>query len=173
MEDLKVLIREIQDYPKPGILFYDLTTLLKDPQGFHSLVDRLCEQYNGTKVDLVVGIEARGFIFAPALAYRLNAGFVPVRKPKKLPAKTASVTYDLEYGTDQLDIHADAIKPGQSVLICDDLLATGGTAAAAVKLIRQLGGEVAGAAFAVELTFLDGRAKLPGLHVFSLLKYDK
>jgi adenine phosphoribosyltransferase len=173
MEDLKVLIREIQDYPKPGILFYDLTTLLKDPKGFHSLVDRLCEQYNGTKVDLVVGIEARGFIFAPALAYRLNAGFVPVRKPKKLPAKTASVTYDLEYGTDQLDIHADSIKPGQKVLICDDLLATGGTAAAAVKLIRQLGGEVAGAAFAVELTFLNGRAKLPGLHVFSLLKYDK
>lgn len=173
MEDLKVLIREIQDYPKPGILFYDLTTLLKDPKGFHSLVDRLCEQYNGTKVDLVAGIEARGFIFAPALAYRLNAGFVPVRKPKKLPGKTASVTYDLEYGTDQLDIHADAIRPGQSVLICDDLLATGGTAAAAVKLIRQLGGEVAGAAFAVELTFLNGRAKLPGLHVFSLLKYDK
>jgi adenine phosphoribosyltransferase len=173
MEDLKVLIREIQDYPKPGILFYDLTTLLKDPKGFHALVDRLCEQYSGTKVDLVVGIEARGFIFAPALAYRLNAGFVPVRKPKKLPGKTASITYDLEYGTDQLDIHADAIKPGQSVLVCDDLLATGGTAAAAVKLIRQLGGEVAGAAFAVELTFLNGRAKLPGLHVFSLLKYDK
>jgi adenine phosphoribosyltransferase len=173
MEDLKVLIREIQDYPKPGILFYDLTTLLKDPKGFHALVDRLCEQYGGTKVDLVVGIEARGFIFAPALAYRLNAGFVPVRKPKKLPGKTASITYDLEYGTDQLDIHADAIKPGQSVLVCDDLLATGGTAAAAVKLIRQLGGEVAGAAFAVELTFLNGRAKLPGLHVFSLLKYDK
>jgi adenine phosphoribosyltransferase len=122
---------------------------------------------------LVVGIEARGFIFAPALAYRLNAGFVPVRKPKKLPGKTASITYDLEYGTDQLDIHADAIKPGQSVLVCDDLLATGGTAAAAVKLIRQLGGEVAGAAFAVELTFLNGRAKLPDLHVFSLLKYDK
>ena len=173
MEDLKVLIREIQDYPKPGILFYDLTTLLKDPRGFHSLVDRLCEQYTGTKVDLVVGIEARGFIFAPALAYRLNAGFVPVRKPKKLPGKTASITYDLEYGTDQLDIHADSIKPGQKVLICDDLLATGGTAAAAVKLIRQLGGEVAGAAFAVELTFLNGRAKLPGLQVFSLLKYDK
>jgi adenine phosphoribosyltransferase len=173
MEDLKVLIREIPDYPKPGILFYDLTTLLKDPKGFHSLVDRLCDQYNGTKVDLVVGIEARGFIFAPALAYRLNAGFVPVRKPKKLPGKTSSVTYDLEYGTDQLDIHADAVKPGQSVLICDDLLATGGTAAAAVKLIEQLGGKVAGAAFAVELTFLNGRAKLPGIHVFSLLQYGK
>jgi adenine phosphoribosyltransferase len=173
MEDLKVLIREIQDYPKPGILFYDLTTLLKDPKGFHSLVDRLCDQYNGTKVDLVVGIEARGFIFAPALAYRLNAGFVPVRKPKKLPGKTTSVTYDLEYGTDQLDIHSDAIQPGQKVLICDDLLATGGTAAAAVKLIQQLGGVVAGAAFAVELSFLNGRAKLPGVHVFSLLQYDK
>ena len=173
MDDLKVLIREIPDYPKPGILFYDLTTLLKDPKGFHSLVDRLCDQYKGTKVDLVVGIEARGFIFAPALAYRLNAGFVPVRKPKKLPGKTSSVTYSLEYGTDQLEIHADAIKPGQSVLICDDLLATGGTAAAAVKLIEQLGGKVAGAAFAVELGFLNGRARLPGVHVFSLLQYDK
>ena len=172
MDDLKVLIREIPDYPKPGILFYDLTTLLKDPKGFHSLVDRLCDQYKGTKVDLVVGIEARGFIFAPALAYRLNAGFVPVRKPKKLPGKTSSVTYSLEYGTDQLEIHADAIKPGQSVLICDDLLATGGTAAAAVKLIEQLGGKVAGAAFAVELGFLNGRARLPGVHVFSLLQYD-
>jgi adenine phosphoribosyltransferase len=173
MDDLKALIREIPDYPKPGILFYDLTTLLKDPKGFHSLVDRLCDQYNGTKVDLVAGIEARGFIFAPALAYRLKAGFVPVRKPKKLPGKTTSVTYDLEYGTDQLDIHTDAVKPGQSVLICDDLLATGGTAAAAVKLIEQLGGKVAGAAFAVELGFLNGRAKLPGIHVFSLLQFDK
>jgi adenine phosphoribosyltransferase len=173
MNDLKALIREIPDYPKPGILFYDLTTLLKDPVGFHSLVDRMCEQYNGAKVDIVAGIEARGFIFAPALAYRLNAGFVPIRKPKKLPGKTASVTYQLEYGTDQLDIHQDAINPGQTVLICDDLLATGGTAAAAVKLIGQLGGTVAGAAFAVELTFLNGRAKLPGLNVFSLLKYDK
>jgi adenine phosphoribosyltransferase len=173
MTELKSLIREIPDYPKPGILFYDLTTLLKDPTGFHSLVDQLCEQYNGTKVDIVAGIEARGFIFAPALAYRLGAGFVPVRKPKKLPGKTASVTYQLEYGTDQLELHQDAIKPGQTVLICDDLLATGGTAAATVKLIEQLGGKVAGAAFAVELTFLNGRAKLPGLHVFSLLKYDK
>jgi len=173
MNDLKALIREIPDYPKPGILFYDLTTLLKDPVGFHSLVDRMCEQYNGAKVDIVAGIEARGFIFAPALAYRLNAGFVPIRKPKKLPGKTASVTYQLEYGTDQLDIHQDAINPGQTVLICDDLLATGGTAAAAVKLIAQLGGTVAGAAFAVELTFLNGRAKLPGLNAFSLLKYDK
>src|SRR6202453_215360 len=136
MDDLKALIREIPDYPKPGILFYDLTTLLKDPKGFHALVDRLCDQYNGTKVDLVAGIEARGFIFAPALAYRLNAGFVPVRKPKKLPGKTTSVTYALEYGTDQLDTHTDAIRPGQSVRTCDDLLAAGGTAAGAVKLIE-------------------------------------
>ena len=173
MDELKKLIREIPDYPKPGILFYDLTTLLKDPKGFHSLVDKLCEHYNGRKVDLVAGIEARGLIFAPALAYRLGAGFIPVRKPKKLPAKVSSVTYQLEYGTDQLDIHHDAVQKGQRVLLCDDLLATGGTAAAAVQLIKQLGGEVAGAAFAVELSFLNGRAKLPGVDVFSLLKYDK
>jgi adenine phosphoribosyltransferase len=173
MDDLKKLIREIPDHPKPGILFYDLTTLLQDPQGFHSLVDRLCEHYNGKKVDIVAGIEARGFIFAPALAYRLGAGFVPVRKPKKLPWKTDSVTYQLEYGSDQLEIHQDAVKPGQSVLLCDDLLATGGTASAAIQLVRKLGGDVAGAAFAVELSFLNGRAKLPGVDVFSLLKYDK
>lgn len=172
MDDLKKLIREIPDYPKPGILFYDLTTLLQDPEGFHSLVDRLCGHYEGKHVDLVAGIEARGFIFAPALAYHLGAGFVPVRKPKKLPWKTASVSYQLEYGTDTLEIHEDAIKKGQRVLLCDDLLATGGTAAAAINLIRKLGGEVVGAAFAVELNFLNGRAKLPGFDVFSLLKYD-
>jgi adenine phosphoribosyltransferase len=173
MDDLKKLIREIPDHPEPGILFYDLTTLLKDRHGFHLLVDRLCEHYNGKKVDIVAGIEARGFIFAPALAYRLGAGFVPVRKPKKLPWKTASVTYQLEYGSDQLEIHEDAVRPGQSVLLCDDLLATGGTAAAAISLVRRLGGEVTGAAFAVELNFLHGRAKLPGIDVFSLLKYDQ
>src|SRR5271154_2600419 len=172
MEDLKKLIREIPDYPKPGILFYDLTTLLQDKKGFHQLVDQLCEHYAGKQVDAVAGIEARGFIFAPALAYRLGAGFVPVRKPKKLPWKTASVTYQLEYGSDQLEIHSDAIRPGQAVLLSDDLLATGGTAAAAINLIGQLGGKVVGAAFAVELNFLHGRAKLPGLDVFSLLKYD-
>lgn len=172
MDDLKKLIREIPDHPKPGILFYDLTTLLQDPRGFHSLVDKLCEHYNGKKVDIVAGIEARGFIFAPALAYRLGAGFVPVRKPKKLPWKTESVTYQLEYGSDQLEIHRDAVRAGQRVLVCDDLLATGGTASAAIKLVRQLGGDVAGAAFAVELTFLNGRAKIPGIDVFSLLKYD-
>ena len=172
VDELKKLIREIPDYPKPGILFYDLTTLLKDRRGFHSLVDRLCDHYADRKVDLVVGIEARGFIFAPALAYRLGAGFVPVRKPKKLPAKVAQVSYQLEYGTDTLEIHQDAITPGQTVIISDDLLATGGTAAATIELVRQLGGKVAGAAFAVELTFLNGRAKLPGIDVFSLIGYD-
>jgi adenine phosphoribosyltransferase len=172
MDDLKKLIREVPDYPKPGILFYDLTTLLKDKHGFHNLVDRLCDHYADRKVDVVVGIEARGFILAPALAYRLGSGFVPVRKPKKLPAKTAQVSYQLEYGTDTLEIHEDAIRPGQSVIISDDLLATGGTAAATVQLVRQLGGIVNGAAFAVELTFLKGRSKLPGLDVFSLIQYD-
>jgi adenine phosphoribosyltransferase len=172
MEDLKKLIREIPDYPKPGILFYDLTTLLKDRHGFQKLVDQLCDHYANRQVDVVVGVEARGFIFAPALAYRLGAGFVPVRKPKKLPAKTAQVCYQLEYGTDTLEIHRDAIEPGQTVIISDDLLATGGTAAATVNLVQQLGGIVIGVAFAVELTFLQGRAKLPGLDVFSLIQYD-
>src|ERR1700675_2802961 len=173
MDELKKLIREVPDYPKPGILFYDLTTLLKDKKGFHTLIDLLCEHYDGHKVDIVAGIEARGFIFAPALAYRLGAGFVPVRKPQKLPAKTASVSYALEYGTDTLKIHEDAVKPGQSVIICDDLLATGGTAAATAKLVEKLGGKVEGAAFAVELTFLNGRSKLNGVDIFSLIQYDK
>src|SRR5579863_9450511 len=173
MNHLKEFIREVPDYPKAGILFYDLTTLLKNAIAFHSLVDELCGHYAGEKVDTVVGIEARGFILAPALAYRLQAGFVPVRKPKKLPGKTVSVTYQLEYGTDTLEIHQDAIKPGQSVLISDDLLATGGTAAATAQLVRNLGGEVAGASFAVELTFLNGRGKLPGMDVFTMIQYDK
>ena len=173
MNDLKKLIREVPDWPKPGILFYDLTTLLKDKRGFRMLIDRMCEHYANKKIDVVVGIEARGFIFAPALAYHLGAGFVPVRKPKKLPARTARVTYDLEYGTDSLEIHEDAAGAGQRVLVCDDLLATGGTAAAAVKLVSGLGAEVAGVGFAVELTFLNGRTKLPGLDVFSLIQYDK
>jgi adenine phosphoribosyltransferase len=173
MDDLKQLIREVADYPKPGILFYDLTTLLKDKKGFRTLIDRLCQHYDGHKIDLVAGIEARGFIFAPALAYRLGAGFVPVRKPKKLPAKTRQVSYALEYGTDSMEMHEDAVKPGERVLLCDDLLATGGTAAAAIQLIRALGGVVEGAAFAVELNFLKGRAKLAGVDVFSLMRYDK
>ena len=173
MNHLKELIREVPDYPKPGILFYDLTTLLKNATGFHSLVDALCDHYAGQKVDAVVGIEARGFILAPALAYRLGAGFVPVRKPKKLPSKAVSVTYDLEYGTDTLEIHEDAIRPGARVLISDDLLATGGTAAATVALIQKLGGKVVGASFAVELTFLNGRKRLPGIDVFTMIQYDK
>jgi adenine phosphoribosyltransferase len=173
MDELKKLIREVPDYPKPGILFYDLTTLLKDKKGFHLLIDRLCERYSGHHIDLVAGIEARGFIFAPALAYSLNAGFIPIRKPKKLPAKTAGIDYALEYGTDTLEIHEDAVQKGQRVLLCDDLLATGGTAAAAVQLIRNLGGIVDGTAFAVELTFLKGRSRLANLDVFSLVQYDK
>jgi adenine phosphoribosyltransferase len=173
MDELKKLIREVPDHPKPGILFYDLTTLLKDKKGFHLLIDRLCGHYANHHIDIVAGIEARGFIFAPALAYRLGAGFVPVRKPKKLPAKTVQVSYALEYGTDTLEVHEDAVQKGQRVLVCDDLLATGGTAAATVQLIRKLGGEVEGAAFAVELIFLSGRAKLTGLDVFSLIQYDK
>src|SRR5271154_2204922 len=144
MDDLKKLIREVPDYPKPGILFYDLTTILKDKQGFHNLVNQLCDHYEGHTIDVVAGIEARGFIFAPALAYRLGAGFVPIRKPKKLPSKTASVTYQLEYGSDQLEIHEDAVRPGDQVLLCDDLLATGGTAAASIDLVRKLGGKVVG-----------------------------
>jgi adenine phosphoribosyltransferase len=173
MDDLKKLIREVPDYPKPGVLFYDLTTLLKDKAGFHTMIDRLCEHYSGHTIDIVAGIEARGFIFAPALAYRLGAGFVPVRKPKKLPAKTSSITYALEYGTDTLELHEDAIQPGQTVIICDDLLATGGTAAATAKLIQRLGGTVEGAAFAVELTFLNGRSRLADIDIFSLIQYDK
>src|SRR6201984_1339143 len=173
MDDLKKLIREVPDYPKPGILFYDLTTLLKDKQGFHTLIDRLCEHYQGHTVDVVAGIEARGFIFAPVLAYRLGEGFVPIRKPKNPPAETASVSYALEYGTDTLEIHEDAVRPGQGVIICDDLLATGGTASARAELVEKLGGLVEGAAFAVELTFLCGRQKLNGVDVFSLIQYDK
>jgi adenine phosphoribosyltransferase len=171
-DHLKKLIRHIPDFPKPGILFYDITTLLRDKTGLATLIDALAEHYIGQQIDQVVGIEARGFIFAPALAYRLNAGFVPIRKPKKLPGKRVSVTYDLEYGSDTIEIHEGAIEKGSRVLLVDDLLATGGTMAAAVKLVRQLGGEVAGVAFAVELDFLDGRQRLAGLDVFSLLHYN-
>ena len=173
MEDLKKLIREVPDWPKPGILFYDITTLLKDPGGFRSTIDGLKDHYRETQVDVVLGIEARGFIFAPALAYALGAGFVPVRKPKKLPAECASITYALEYGTDTLEMHKDAIGQGQRVLIVDDLLATGGTAAAAARMVQNAGGVVAGMGFVVELTFLKGRERLAGHDVFSLLQYDK
>lgn len=173
MNQLKQLIREVPDFPKTGILFYDITTLLKDRQGLRDTIDGLKSPYAELGVDVVLGIEARGFIFAPALAYALGAGFVPVRKPKKLPADCARVSYDLEYGTDTLEIHTDAIFEGCRVLIVDDLLATGGTAKATTQLVEQLGGIVVGAAFVVELTFLGGREKLNGYKVFSLLQYDK
>ena len=169
---LKNLIREVPDFPKPGILFYDITTLLKDPAGLRTTVDALRTHYNGIKVDTVIGIESRGFIFAPALAYALGAGFVPVRKPKKLPAECASVSYDLEYGSDTLEVHRDAVGSGSRVLVVDDLLATGGTARAVTQLVEGLGGTVVGLGFVVELTFLNGRDKLGGYDVYSLLKYD-
>jgi adenine phosphoribosyltransferase len=171
MEDLKKLIREVPDYPKPGILFYDITTLLKDPIGLHRAVDSLADHYVGRKIDRVVGIEARGFIFAPMVAYRLNAGFVPVRKPKKLPAETARATYKLEYGEDSLEIHRDAISKDNAVLIIDDLLATGGTAAAVAGLVESLGGRVVGLGFLIELDFLKGREKISRYEVHSVLKY--
>ena len=171
--NLKKLIREVPDFPKPGILFYDITTLLKDKLGLAQLIDALTEYYLNKNIDLVLGIEARGFIFGPALAYRLNAGFVPVRKPKKLPAETVKWTYDLEYGSDTLEMHKDAIKPGQRILIVDDLLATGGTANATAQLAKSLGAEICGLGFVVELDFLKGRDKLAGYDVFSLLHYDK
>ena len=173
MDEFKKLIREVPDFPKPGILFYDITTLLKDKSGFKRIIDTMSEKISSHKPDLILGIEARGFIFAPALAYALHAGFVPVRKPKKLPAETAKVTYQLEYGSDSLEMHRDAVKPGQRVIIVDDLLATGGTCAATVQLTKSLGGQIAGLAFVVELDFLNGREKLKEYDVFSLLHYDK
>ena len=172
-EPLKEMIRAVPDFPKPGILFYDITTLLKDKTGFAQLIDAFAQYYIGKKVDLVLGIEARGFIFGPALAYRLNAGFVPVRKPRKLPAPVEKVQYDLEYGSDSLEIHSDAILPGQRVIIVDDLLATGGTMEATVRLVRQLGGVIAGLGFAIELDFLKGREKFQEYDVLSLLHYDE
>ena len=172
-EHLKKLIREVPDFPKKGILFYDITTLLRDKVGFATLIDALSEHYLNSNIDLVLGIEARGFIFGPALAYRLNAGFVPIRKPGKLPAKTVRWTYQLEYGSDTLEIHQDAVSPGQRVIIVDDLLATGGTANACVQLAKSLGANIAGLGFVVELDFLDGRKKFDGTEVFSLLHYDK
>jgi adenine phosphoribosyltransferase len=169
--NLKSLIREVPDFPKPGINFYDITTLLKDPAGLRAVIDSLGDCYKGKGIEIVAGIEARGFIFAPAVAYALNAGFVPVRKPKKLPSITERVEYELEYGTDVLEIHKDAIEPGQKVLIVDDVLATGGTAKAVAQLIEKLGGNVVGLSFVLELDFLKGRDKLPGHSVQSLLHY--
>jgi len=171
MNHLKSLIREIPDFPKPGVLFYDITTLLKDAKGLRELIDGLGAGYADKSVDKVVGIEARGFIFAPAVAYALNAGFVPVRKPKKLPAPTERVEYQLEYGTDALEIHRDAIQPDEHVLIVDDVLATGGTAHAVTKLVESLRGNVVGLGFAIELDFLKGREKLPGYDIRAMMHY--
>ena len=171
MDHLKSLIREVPDFPKPGILFYDITTLLKDPGGLRAVIDGLSGKYLNEKIDTVIGIEARGFIFAPAVAYALNAGFVPVRKPGKLPAATERIEYKLEYGTDSLEIHLDAVRPGQKILMVDDVLATGGTAHAVVDLVRNLGGVVVGLGFVLELDFLSGRERLPGCDVQALLHY--
>ena len=171
MEQLKEKIREVPDFPKPGILFYDLTTLLKDSSSLRRVIDLLTQKYSDQKIDQVVAIESRGFIFGPALACNLQAGFVPVRKEGRLPSDTISESYDLEYGQGVLEIHTDAIQEGERVLVVDDLIATGGTAAATARMVHQLGGEVVSFAFIVELEFLKGREKLDGFEVFSILQY--
>ena len=171
--DLSSVIRAVPDFPLQGILFYDITTLLKHPAALRETIDRLAAQYQDKNIDLVAGMESRGFIFGVPLAYRLGVGFVPIRKPGKLPAEKISETYELEYGRNTLEIHLDAIEKGQKVLIVDDLLATGGTAKASCNLIEKLGGEVVGLAFIVELSFLRGREKLGGYDIFSAVQYDK
>ena len=170
-DDLRARIREVPDFPKPGILFYDITTLLKDPAAYRESIDLLTAPYVDRKVDIVVGMESRGFIFSAPMAYQLRAGFVPVRKLGKLPAETVSVEYALEYGTNTLEVHKDAIVPGQKVLIVDDLLATGGTVNGTIELVRRLGGDVVGLAFLVELLFLKGRDKLRGHDIHSVIQY--
>ncbi|MDH3492514.1 MAG: adenine phosphoribosyltransferase [Acidobacteriota bacterium] len=172
MEELRNMIREVPDFPKPGINFYDITTLLKDPKGLRRTLNHMTGHYNDTDIDTIIGIESRGFIFAVPMAQHLGTGFVPVRKPGKLPHVTASATYELEYGTDTLEIHRDAIGDGHKVLIVDDLLATGGTAKACADLVKEVGGDIVGLAFLCELTFLGGREKLDGYDVHSLIKYD-
>ena len=171
IDDLRAKIREVPDFPKPGILFYDITTLLREGDAFGEVIDRMAEAVKGERIDLVVGMESRGFIFAAPLADRLGAGFVPVRKLGKLPAETIEVEYDLEYGTATLEIHRDAITKGQRVLVVDDLLATGGTVLGTIELVRRLGGEIAGLSFMVELTSLGGRAKLGEFTIHTLIAY--
>jgi adenine phosphoribosyltransferase len=171
VETLRAQIREIPDFPKPGILFYDITTLLKEPGPFKESIDLLIEPFADTRIDAVVGMESRGFIFSAPMAYRLDAGFVPVRKLGKLPAETVSVEYALEYGTNTLEIHKDAIMPGQRVLIVDDLLATGGTVLGTIELVHQLKAEVVGLAFLVELLFLKGRDRLSEHRIHSVIQY--
>jgi adenine phosphoribosyltransferase len=170
-EDLRAKIREIPDFPKPGILFYDITTLLKDGPAFREAIDLMLEPYKDEQIDLVVGMESRGFIFSAPMAYQLNAGLVPVRKLGKLPAETLTVEYALEYGSNTLEIHRDAVQAGQKVLVVDDLLATGGTVRGTVELIERLKGNVVGLAFLVELDFLKGRDRLDGRRVASVIKY--
>jgi adenine phosphoribosyltransferase len=169
--DLKQHIRHVPDFPKAGILFYDITTLLRDAAGFKTTIDLLCTPYEGKDIDVVVGIESRGFILGGAVATRLGAGFIPIRKPGKLPSKALKESYDLEYGKDALEIHTDAVQNGQRVLIVDDVLATGGTAAAATQLVKKLGGELTGLAFLIELIALNGRAKIAGEQIYSVLQY--
>src|SRR5262245_7694679 len=171
METLKAKIRHVPDFPKPGILFYDITTLLNDAQGFREMIDALAAPFAGHGIEQVVGIESRGFILGAAVANALNAGFVPIRKPGKLPSKTHREDYALEYGTDCLEIHCDAFEPGQKVLLVDDVLATGGTAKAASGLVRRVGGNLVGLSFLIELGFLNGRSKLTEERVFSVLQY--
>ena len=171
MDDLKLTIRDIPDFPKKGIIFKDITTLLQDAKSFTRMIDMIANRYIGQQIDKVVGVEARGFLIGAALAYKLGAGVVLVRKPGKLPSETFSKTYDIEYGTDTLEIHKDAIKPGEKILIADDLLATGGTVAAVVDMVSQLGGDIVECCFMTELGFLDGRKKLPEGKVYSLLQF--
>ena len=169
--DLKQMIRSVPDFPKPGINFFDITTLLKEPAGLKATIEALSDPYADARIDAVVGIESRGFILGSAVAQQLGAGFIPVRKPGKLPAKAVKEVYELEYGKDAIEIHADAIEKGQRVLIVDDVLATGGTAAATTRLVKHLGGQLQGLAFLIELTFLNGRSKLVGENVYSVLQY--
>jgi len=171
VDQLKDMIREVKDFPKPGIGFKDITTLLRDASSFNRAVDLMAHRYLDEKFDVVLGVEARGFVMGAALAYKLNKGVILVRKPGKLPYKTNSISYDLEYGTDTLEIHQDAITPGERVLIVDDLLATGGTVKAVADLITNMGGEIVECAFLAELSFLSGRKKLEGLPVYSLLSF--
>jgi adenine phosphoribosyltransferase len=171
VEQLKSKIRHVPDFPKPGILFYDVTTLLRDPEGFRLAIDSMASPYYNRGIDLVIGIESRGFILGSAVADRIGAGFVPVRKPGKLPSERVTAAYDLEYGSDSLEVHRDAVQPGQRVLIVDDLLATGGTARAAVNLVKQLGGVVDGVALLIELVALKGRGRLEGENVNAILQY--
>jgi len=171
MDDLKGIIRDVPDFPKKGIIFKDITTLLGDAKSFQRMVDLLAHRYIGQHIDKVIGVEARGFIIGAALAYKLGAGVVLVRKPGKLPSATFKKTYDLEYGTDTLEMHTDAIKPGEKVLIADDVLATGGTMAAVVDMVHSLGGDIVECTFMAEIEFLGGRSKLPKEKIFSLLKF--